>query len=83
MTPTPEEKAKQLVEKFLNELTLDAVDHIAKDCAKVCCQEIIAVLPPILGRESFGPNSPMSKEEAVSNPAIDYWSRVLTEIDIL
>ena len=89
---TPQEHALLLINRFRSHADWNneygsseekANIRNAKECAKISCQEIIAALPPILGRENFGPNSPLSAYEAMGNPAIDYWTETLKSIDTL
>lgn len=68
---TPEEKAKELVEKFY-EYSQDVgrTRYNSKQCAIICVDEIIEVLAPF----SWNPNSRSHQE---------YWQQVKTAIQSL
>lgn len=67
---TPQEKANQLYNKYL-----DAIwGHLgAKECARICAQEVVEVL-----KISDGPSG-----STYNNPGKFFWQQVLIEIDKL
>jgi hypothetical protein len=69
---TPEEKAEELVGKFFNRYTnrnLWGVSGIQKECAIICCEEIIK--DSILVEEAHGNYYTSNKQ---------YWKSVIEEI---
>jgi len=73
---TMEEEAKRLVERFDETLTYLESKSKAKQCAKICVEEILKSDP-------LNPSGKFESYEQCEGKAYDYWNGVLKEIDKL
>jgi hypothetical protein len=64
----PEEKARELVEKFFN---YDGIDwKTAKKCALICVDQKLNAIPKLIGGRAL-----------FENPDIDFWNEVKSKIE--